>query len=69
MLRDAICVWLQVGTLRGQSPGECNCVSPGACLQNDLKLKPQLGKGGEPEQTHAHANVYSCIFTATICVV
>lgn len=69
MLRDAICVWLQVGTLRGQSPGECNCVSPGACLQNDLKLKPQLGKGGETEQTHAHANVYSCIFTATVCVV
>lgn len=69
MLRDAICVWLQVGTLRGQSPGECNCVSPGACLQNDLKPKLQLGKGEKTEQTYAHANIYSCIFMVTIHLV
>ena len=39
-----------MGTLRGQSPGECNCVSPGACLQNDLKLKSQVGGGGVDAQ-------------------
>lgn len=48
------------GHSKGQSPGECNCVSPGACLQNDLKLKPLLGEGGKLNkhaalQTHTAA--------------
>lgn len=52
-----------MGTLRGQSPGECNCVSPEACLQNGLKLKSQLGKGGgtdtqkQGKHTQLHVHV------------
>lgn len=50
-----------MGTLRGQSPGECNCVSPEACLQNGLKLKSQLGKGGGPDTQKRGEHTQLCV--------